>query len=326
MTLQKLQSISLFRYNFFMRKRTKDNGNRIILAIVLVTAVIFCIMTYSFNRKDDESDEKAGSTGEVQRTETLAEAGYLVNLDAYDAGDIVSAELLDLNHLDAYFTCADLTDEQKDFMTGRSYVENDIISLEELSYVKVLHYNFNQQIQVGEIVVNKTIAEDTRSVFKDLFEAKYEIASMYMIDNYFETPAENTGLVSARDETNSANDTADRDETNSANDTVARDETNSVNDTADAASVSADNTSGFCYRTSAAGDGSFSNHAYGLAIDINPQDNPYVLEGQTPGDEDNAHRIKKGDTCYQIFTSHGFSWGGEWEGNVDLQHFEKTAN
>lgn len=105
----------------------------------------------------------------------------------------------------------------------------------------------------------------------------------------------------------------------------------------DTASIEENNTSAFCYRMAVDGD-SLSNHAYGRAIDINPQQNPYVSydsSGNTRWEHDNAalyvdrssgdpHVIVAGDMCYEIFTKYGFSWGGNWANPKDYQHFERT--
>ena len=75
-----------------------------------------------------------------------------------------------------------------------------------------------------------------------------------------------------------------------------------------------------------------SNHAYGLAIDLNPKVNPYVkndLVLPTNGlayvnrDQHVLGIIKKNDAVYQLFTSHGWTWGGDWTSLKDYQHFEK---
>jgi hypothetical protein len=83
-----------------------------------------------------------------------------------------------------------------------------------------------------------------------------------------------------------------------------------------------------------------SAHAYGLAIDINPLENPSMvqnadgsysnkylnLEDYTDRSSGKAHMISHEDTCYQIFVKYGFTWGGDWESNPDYQHFEKSVN
>lgn len=80
-----------------------------------------------------------------------------------------------------------------------------------------------------------------------------------------------------------------------------------------------------------------SNHAYGLAIDINPLYNPYIFlkdekvnilpqNGIIYIDRklNNEHYIKKDDYCYNLFKERGFEWGGDWE-YPDYQHFQKEC-
>lgn len=96
------------------------------------------------------------------------------------------------------------------------------------------------------------------------------------------------------------------------------------------------NTSCFNYRV-VGGTDSLSKHALGLAIDINPFQNPYItypngVERISPvGSEPYAdrasglpHMILEGDLCYNLFIEHGFTWGGHWKTLKDYQHFQKT--
>lgn len=102
-------------------------------------------------------------------------------------------------------------------------------------------------------------------------------------------------------------------------------------DAVDRASMSANNTSCFNFRL-IAGTDRLSNHALGLAIDVNPQINPYVsgsyvspANGAAYADrlQDFEGRIDAGDLCYQLFARYGWQWGGAWQGAQDYQHFEK---
>lgn len=96
------------------------------------------------------------------------------------------------------------------------------------------------------------------------------------------------------------------------------------------------NTSCFNYRV-VEGTSNLSKHALGLAIDINPFQNPYVTypNGKErispPGSEPYAdrssglaHMITENDLCYQLFIQHGFTWGGHWKSLKDYQHFQKA--
>lgn len=99
----------------------------------------------------------------------------------------------------------------------------------------------------------------------------------------------------------------------------------------DNASMADNNTSAFNYRV-VAGTVKLSNHAYGLAIDINPLVNPWVtkdgrvapIEGEAYADRSLKAKgmIQRGDICYEAFTSRGFAWGGDWKNSKDYQHFD----
>lgn len=43
----------------------------------------------------------------------------------------------------------------------------------------------NDQVQVGELIVNAQLTDDFLNAFKSLYEQEYEIQSMYLIDNYW---------------------------------------------------------------------------------------------------------------------------------------------
>ncbi|MBQ7420468.1 MAG: M15 family metallopeptidase [Prevotella sp.] len=104
----------------------------------------------------------------------------------------------------------------------------------------------------------------------------------------------------------------------------------------DEQSMRANNTSCYCYRV-VEGSKKLSNHARGLAIDINPLYNPCVrrkkdgtilIQPSTGKPYVNrnkkfAYKITKDDLCYRLFIRHGFKWGGDWRTVKDYQHFEK---
>ena len=51
--------------------------------------------------------------------------------------------------------------------------------------MKMLHYNFEGEIQVGELIMNERLADDILEIFQELFENQYQIQSMYLVDNYW---------------------------------------------------------------------------------------------------------------------------------------------
>jgi hypothetical protein len=102
----------------------------------------------------------------------------------------------------------------------------------------------------------------------------------------------------------------------------------------DFASIEADNTSAFNCRA-ATGSGSWSQHAYGLAIDLNPIENPYVENGRVYHEASRPYvnrskrlkgMIRAGGTVVRAFASIGWGWGGSWSGSVkDYQHFSASG-
>lgn len=101
----------------------------------------------------------------------------------------------------------------------------------------------------------------------------------------------------------------------------------------DFASIEADNTSAFNCRA-ATGSGNWSQHAYGLAIDINPIENPYVSGGRTSHPASvpylDRRRVRPGmavdgGVLVRAFESRGWEWGGRWSGTLDYQHFSASG-
>ena len=85
----------------------------------------------------------------------------------------------------------------------------------------------------------------------------------------------------------------------------------------------------------AVGSGSWSQHAYGLAIDINPFHNPYILgELVIPElasaylDRDRAlpGMVFEGDVVFEAFAEIGWTWGGNWNSLKDWMHFSANGH
>jgi len=171
-------------------------------------------------------------------------------------------------------------------MRGVSYPDDAEIKLSDLRYLRLSYVDFDGLEQVGELVCNKAIAEDLMAIFQALYEARYPIRSIRLIDDFGGD---------------------------------------------DEASMAADNTSCFNYRRKT-GMRELSKHALGLAVDINPFENPYVRPSRVRPDgasvyadrtKDFPHKIDKENLCYKLFRARGFSWGGSWRSVQDYQHFEK---
>jgi hypothetical protein len=101
--------------------------------------------------------------------------------------------------------------------------------------------------------------------------------------------------------------------------------------------IADNNTSGFNHRNVGGGN-ALSLHAYGLAIDVNPKQNPYVkrnpsgivLSVSPPSSINYVRRpqsfadprLGMAESVIDLFAEHGFSiWGGYWPYEFDYQHF-----
>lgn len=191
------------------------------------------------------------------------------------------------------FTSEKIPNQVFQRMEGYSFGPDCTVSKDELRYLRLSYYGFDNQVHTGEMVVNKKIAEDVLDIFRELYEIQYPIEKIRLMDEYQGD---------------------------------------------DEASMADNNTSCFNFRL-VPGKTSLSKHSYGLAIDINPLYNPYVrsLEGElvcSPKnglpyqnrDQEFPYKITDSDPCYEIFTSHGFSWGGNWNYEKDYQHFFKSPD
>lgn len=69
-------------------------------------------------------------------------------------------------------------------MAGKSYKEGCPIPITDLAYVRVTHIDMKGQICTGELVVHKKIADAIMVIFKDLYDAKFPIEKIRLIDEY----------------------------------------------------------------------------------------------------------------------------------------------
>jgi hypothetical protein len=78
----------------------------------------------------------------------------------------------------------------------------------------------------------------------------------------------------------------------------------------------------------------WSAHSYGLAIDVNPFQNPYKKGASVLPELAGAYldrswarpgMIKKGDVVTRAFAEVGWTWGGSWTSTKDIMHFSENG-
>jgi hypothetical protein len=154
--------------------------------------------------------------------------------------------------------------------------------------VEVLYYSTDHKIHQGQVVIDRELQADIRSVFRFALKTRFPIQSAIPISD-------------PRFRKNGRWD--------------------------DELSMEANNTSAFNYRQST-GSTQLSKHAYGRAIDINPFLNPYVkdktvLPHNAKYDPGVPGTFASSSSIVHFFKRLGWKWGGDWETLKDYQHFEK---
>jgi D-alanyl-D-alanine carboxypeptidase len=171
-------------------------------------------------------------------------------------------------------------------MIGVSWHRGCPVRIPDLRRVELTNWGFDGVRHRGELIVHKSVAHSVVDVFHMLYSMRFPIRTMLPVD-YFGAD--------------------------------------------DNASMAADNTSAFNCRPITGSTSGFSVHSYGMAVDVNTLENPYVKGTlvQPPAGKAFTDRatvrpgmIRHGDRVWRAFTTHGFTWGGDWKSLKDYQHFE----
>lgn len=190
-----------------------------------------------------------------------------------------------------------LSEDLRRYMTGVSYpaAQDDTslaITLDELRYLHILHYNFDGMVTEGELICNTAIALDLLDIFYELYRNEYQIEQVRLIDEY------------------------DGDDTASMEDNNTSCFNYRVVEGSDSLSKHA------------LGLAIDVNPFYNPYITYDKTGKTHVSPeaAVTYADRsmDFAYKIDENDLCYKLFIRHGFIWGGNWNSVKDYQHFQKT--
>ncbi|CAN5140016.1 hypothetical protein BH23ACT9_BH23ACT9_26410 [soil metagenome] len=162
------------------------------------------------------------------------------------------------------------------------------VSREQLRYLTVSFWGFDERPHTGEIIVNADWAQAIADIFGQLYDERYPIEEMRVVAS-----AELEGIPTGDGNV----------------------------------------TSGFVCR-SVRGSTTWSQHAHGLAVDINPFLNPYlrgnrILPELAGAYLDRSHErpgmLYPGSTAVQAFDAIGWGWGGRWGSLIDWMHFSANG-
>ncbi len=211
--------------------------------------------------------------------------------DALSAGEIVSAGKVARLGTEPYFSAVPIGEEIEARMRGKSYKANCTIPFDELRYLSVLHYDLNGNIRRGEMVCNRLIADDLLEIFRTLFDARYPIERMVLIDEY----------------------DADDERSMLANNSSAFNfrfiaGTDKLSNHSRGLAVDINPLYNPCVRRRPDG-----------TLRVSPETaRPYADRSR-----EFPCKIDAEDLCRREFLRRGFVWGGDWHSLKDYQHFEK---
>ena len=189
------------------------------------------------------------------------------------------------------FTSVEMPDSIWHRMQGRSYPQGCEVPRSDLRYLELSYVDFEGHEHLGQMVCNRHIADDLLYIFRRLYEARYPIASMRLIDDY--------GADDAR--SMAANNTSCFCYRRVAGSTALSKHSRGM-----AVDV---------------------NPLYNPCVYVRsgrvlpPEGKAYAHDRDRR--KDIPGKIDTADLCYRLFVSRGFRWGGAWRTLKDYQHFEK---
>ena len=181
-------------------------------------------------------------------------------------------------------------------LTGRFWHPGCPVPFARLRVLTVTHWGFDARVHTGQVVVNEHTAAPLARVFKRLYRLRFRIRHIRLAEAYGPTRLQ----------------PADGD----------------ISDAFECRQAVPSPCSG------GTGTGSWSEHAYGDAIDLNPIENPYVGCGRTRKrasipylDRSRQRRGMVTPAVVQAFSSIGWGWGGSWTGSTkDYMHFSASGH
>ena len=256
-------------------------------------------IAYATPKKQPARSPQASSIPDVLKT-PIPEVSPTPTLTPTPAPAVTPGKQLHaVNYAEGFFY-HDLTDEIITAITGISYPISEetalAISYDDLCYMNVLHYDFNGEVQMGELICNKKIAQDLIEIFHELYLNEYQIERIKLIDEY------------------NGDDTASMlDNNTSCFNYRVVDGTTSLSKHAMGCAIDI-------------------NPFYNPYVVFNKDGtgetyiSPEGSEIYADRSQNFPYKIDENDLCYKLFKKHGFVWGGDWNSCKDYQHFQKVVN
>lgn len=209
----------------------------------------------------------------------------------YKPGDVVDERYLKSHGHEAFFSINAIPDSIFALMRGRSYKSDCIIARSSLRYILCLHRDDGGRAIVGEMVVNKAIADDVLHIFRELFEGGYPIERMRLIDYW---DADDERAMTA----------------NNSSSFNFRFISHTRKVSKHGMGMAIDINPLYNPYTKTLRNGTTI---------VEPAAGKAYLDRRRQF----RYKITRGDLCHRLFRKYGFRWGGDWKTMKDYQHFEK---
>ena len=207
-------------------------------------------------------------------------------LTEWQAGRTVSQEAVEaFGGIEKCFAAEPIPDDVWARMQGKTYKENPYIGRGDLRHIRALHWDYDQQMHVGEMVCNAKIADRVVSILRQLFDAKYPIQRMLLPDVY------------------DADDEAQMRDNNSSCFCYRN--------------IAATNNLSKHARGLAIDINTLYNPYIKTLNDGTLLIQPATGEPYCDRTWDFPYKIDHDDLCFKLFTEAGFGWGGDWTTRKD---------
>ena len=86
--------------------------------------------------------------------------------------------------LSAGFSISEIPDTVWQKMQGNTWQPNDVISRDDLRYLRLMHWDYDGKTHYGEMVCNRLIAQKLIRIFMELYRQHYPIQKIRLADEY----------------------------------------------------------------------------------------------------------------------------------------------
>lgn len=256
----------------------------IIIALFMVISLISCVSSTTPTITDAPSPTLSISPTAIETpTPTVTKAPTPTITKA-------PTPTITIKPFEIIFTKSAIPDNIYKMMLGKTIHTDSIMKIENLSYITLTFYGYDDKLHIGHIIMDKSLADEVIEIFRILLNAKFPIEKIILPDAYG-----GNDELSMRDNN-----------TSGFNDRPIKN-------------------SGGALSYHQLGRAIDINPLYNPYINLKTGDiQPSTAGAYLDRTKDLKGMIKPNDVCVKAFKDKGWEWGGDWTTVKDYQHFEKA--